>query len=130
MTESRPVVLVVEDEGLLAMWAEEALREGGYDVLVAGDGEGAMASITQHGTELAGLVTDIRLGEGPDGWEVARAAREANHAIPVVYMTGDSAADWAANGVPKSGMLQKPFTPTQLLTALASLQNEQDSSLE
>ncbi len=44
-------------------------------------------------------------------------------------MSGDSATDWAAQGVPKSIMLQKPFVEAQLLTAISSLLIEIDSSL-
>ena len=53
------------------------------------------------------LVTDINLGrEKLDGWEVARHAREIDPAFPVVYMSGDSAEDWASMGVPNSIMLE------------------------
>ena len=31
-------------------------------------------------------------------------------------MTGDSAADWAAEGVPNSTLLQKPFATAQMIT--------------
>ena len=70
------------------------------------------------------LVTDINLGRDKlDGWEVARHAREADPAFPVVYMSGDSAEDWASKGVPNSIMLAKPFAPAQLVTAVAQLLN-------
>lgn len=127
---AKPMLLVVEDEPLVALEVEDTLRDGGYDVLSANNGDAALDAIEKHGRDLAGLVTDIRWQIGPDGWEVAVAARKANHTIPIIYMTGDSAADWAVKGVPKSVMLQKPFTPSQVLTALANLQIEQDSSLE
>jgi len=35
-----------------------------------------------------------------DGWEVARAAREIDPSMPVVYMTGSHSDDWASRGVP------------------------------
>lgn len=41
--------------------------------------------------------------------------------MAVVYMTGDSAADWASEGVPSSVMVQKPFAMAQLITAVSSL---------
>ena len=70
------------------------------------------------------LVTDINLGrEKLDGWEVARHAREIDPAFPVVYMSGDSAEDWASKGVPNSIMLAKPFAPAQLVTAVDQLLN-------
>ena len=104
-----------------------ALEEGGFEVVVAGSGIEALSALDEMAERLAGLVTDIRLGSGPDGWEVARHGRELRPDLPVVYMTGDSAADWAVKGVPKSVLLQKPFAPAQLITAISTLMNERDS---
>jgi hypothetical protein len=50
-------------------------------------------------------------------------AREINPSFPVVYMSGDSAEDWASQGVPNSIMLSKPFAPAQLVTAVSQLLN-------
>ena len=45
------------------------------------------------------MLTDIRLGAGPDGWSVANRARELNPDMPLVYMSGDSAHQWTEHGV-------------------------------
>jgi hypothetical protein len=44
-------------------------------------------------------------------------------AMPVVYMTGGHGRQWLSKGVPQSVLLQKPFVPTQILTAVAKLLN-------
>jgi CheY-like chemotaxis protein len=67
------------------------------------------------------LITDIKLGSKMNGWEVARHARQTYPGIAVVYMSGDSAADWTAEGVPNSVMLQKPFATAQVTTAISTL---------
>lgn len=70
------------------------------------------------------LVTDINLGRDKlNGWDVARHAREIDPGFPVIYMSGDSAEDWASKGVPNSVMLSKPFAPAQLVTAVSQLLN-------
>jgi DNA-binding response OmpR family regulator len=74
------------------------------------------------------LITDIQLGTGPNGWEVGRRAREVVPGLPVVYMSGDSAHDWTAQGVPESVMLQKPFVIAQLVTAITTLLNQASSA--
>ena len=51
-------------------------------------------------------------------------AREVVSGIPVIYMSGDSAHEWSANGVPESVMLQKPFVMAQLITAITTLLNQ------
>lgn len=113
-------VLVVEDEALIRMNLVDAFEAGGYTVNDCGDGNAAIFFIDSS-TELEGLATDIRLGAGPSGWEVAQHARRKYPEIAVVYMSGDSAAEWPANGVPNSVMLQKPFPEAQLITAMSTL---------
>jgi CheY-like chemotaxis protein len=115
-----PPILVVEDEPLVRLTIVEALQEAGYQVIEAPDGTAAMEQV--EGTEsLRGLVTDIRVGPGPNGWEIAHHAREKFGGLPVVYVTGDSGHEWSANGVPQSAVLQKPFVSAELVTALANL---------
>lgn len=69
------------------------------------------------------LVTDIKLRGRMNGWEVAKRAREIDPAFPVVYMTGVAGGDWASHGVPNSILLEKPFAPAQLVTAVSQLLN-------
>jgi CheY-like chemotaxis protein len=73
-------------------------------------------------TAYRALVTDIHLAK-PDGWDVARAAREIDPAFPIVYMTGAAADEWGSKGVPNSVLISKPFAPVQLVTAVSHLLN-------
>jgi hypothetical protein len=43
--------------------------------------------------------------------------------LAIVYMTGDSAGEWAARGIPNSILLTTPFAPAQLITAVSQLMN-------
>ncbi|WP_348629776.1 hypothetical protein [Mesorhizobium sp. M7A.F.Ca.US.011.01.1.1] len=70
------------------------------------------------------VITDIKLGDGPAGWDIGRHVRQAIPAMPVVYMSGDSAGDWRVQGVPESVMISKPFVPAQIITALIQLLNQ------
>jgi hypothetical protein len=76
---------------------------------------------------LRGLITDINLGDGPDGWEVAKRGRELIPTLPVVYMSGASGQDWPPKGVPHSTLLAKPFAPAQHITAISVLLNTRTS---
>jgi DNA-binding LytR/AlgR family response regulator len=73
-------------------------------------------------------VTDISLLGKFNGWEVARAAREVDPNFPVVYISGAAAHEWPAQGVPNSIILQKPFAPAQLTTAVSQLLNERSAA--
>jgi CheY-like chemotaxis protein len=68
----------------------------------------------------AALVTDIDLRDNSSGWEVARRARELFPDLPVVYVSGGSAHEWASRGVPGSVMLTKPFALAQLVVAVSN----------
>jgi CheY-like chemotaxis protein len=111
-------VLVVEDEILILEIVQDALEQAGYAVHAVPSSVAALKVMSEGVAELAGLVTDIRLGEGPSGWDLARHARQNRPDLPVIYMTGDSAGDWAVQGVPRSQIVQKPFVAGQIVTAL------------
>lgn len=115
-----PPILVVEDEAFIRMDLVAILCAGGFTIEESSDGAAAIAQIDAV-LHLQGLITDIRLGSGPDGWAVARHARQKFPNLAVVYVTGDSASDWNAEGVPNSLILQKPYAEAQLMTAIASL---------
>lgn len=121
------LVVVVEDEPLILEMVQEALEEAGFEVLSATSSRSAEEKIGAA-DEIVGLITDVRLGRGPDGWELARAVRTARPGLPVVYMTGDSAGEWSAHGVPRSLIVQKPFAVGQVVAALTGLLNELDST--
>ena len=121
------LILLIEDEELILDFARSALEDAGYEVVPAAEAATALALLDARIEQIAAVITDIRLSApGPDGWEIARRARELKPAIPVVYTSGDSAADWTAHGVPKSVMLQKPYAPAQLITAVSQLLNQAD----
>ena len=118
-----PNILVVEDDPLIQILVGDALGDGGFDAVMAASGEEALTQLQGHKGKYRALVTDINLGEKMDGWEVARHAREVEPDFPVVYMSGNAAADWTSKGVPNSVMLAKPFAPAQLVTAVSNLLN-------
>ena len=130
MSEVPPggVVLAVDDEDLVLDLLVSALEEGGFAVRSVGGGREAIEVIeAATAGDFRGLVTDVNLSRSVSGWDVARRARELDPSIPVVYISGDSGHDWEAQGVPKSTLLQKPFASAQLVVALASLMNAQQS---
>jgi len=124
----QPVVLLVEDEPLVLLTAQDALEAGGFAVVPVQVASEALSVLDTRIAELSGLVTDIRLPGGADGWDIARHARELRSNLPVIYTTSDSASEWAAQGVPNSVVLQKPYAPAQLLTAISALVTAADTN--
>ena len=117
------LVLVAEDETLILMLAKEALEAAGFGVVEASSGASALKYLEEKKQPLRAFVTDVDLGGSLTGWALAKRAREISPELPVVYMTGGGSAEWAANGVPNSILVTKPFAPAQLVTAVSQLLN-------
>jgi len=122
---TKPAVLVVDDEELIRDLVEETLRDAGYDVVTAATDAEALRHLESH-EGFVGLVTDVNLGSSSTGWDIARRAREIGPAIAVIYMTGDSAHEWSAQGVPQSTVVTKPFATSQIAVAIANILNTTD----
>lgn len=120
---SSPSILLAEDEVLIAIHLQSVLEDAGFEVLVASSGKEALAILNGSEPQPSGIVTDINLGEGPDGWDVARRARELSSLTQVVYMSGAASMDYCSRGVPLSLMIEKPFADAQLVTAISGQLN-------
>jgi DNA-binding NtrC family response regulator len=105
------LLLLVEDEMLIRMNLEEELADAGFQLAVTTNGREAMVELEADPARFCAVVTDIRLGRGPDGWDIARRAREVAPDMPVVYISGDSAFEWASRGWPTASWWRSPSTP-------------------
>ncbi len=121
-------VLYVEDEGLIRELVESTLQDFGFAVAVAADGATALAALEQPTAPVQVLVTDVNLGSLPDGWEVARRARELDRGLPVVYTTGAAGPEWRSKAVSNSLLVPKPFTTKQLVRAIVSLLEKSEAA--
>jgi len=117
-------VLYVEDEAMLRTLAAATLEDAGFEVVLAENGNAALEILDENAEPFCAVITDVNLGPGPDGWEIAERARELNSTLPVIYVTGAAGADWKTKRVANSVMLSKPFTPSQIVRALSDLLRE------
>lgn len=113
-------VLVVEDEPQMAGFIARGLRDDGYIVDVAPDGEQAMAHVETHNYDL--VLLDLRLPL-KDGLTVCRELRDRSFKAPILMLTAlDSVTD-IVNGL-NSGAddyLPKPFDFGVLLARMRAL---------
>jgi DNA-binding response OmpR family regulator len=116
-----PFILVVEDEFFLQADLEAALTAGGFATEVVSSGEEALTLLMTKRYDA--LVTDVKLAGVLSGWEVARQIREKDPSFPVIYVTAYEQG-WAANGVPNSLLISKPFRSAKLVAAVSSLLNQ------
>lgn len=112
-------VLVVEDEPDLLRLVATSLREDGYAVDTAADGEDGLYKATAW--EYDAVVLDVML-PGIDGWSVLKQLR-AKKRTPVLMLTArDTVAD-RVRGLDfgADDYLVKPFALTELLARLRAL---------
>ncbi|NQE61715.1 response regulator [Caulobacter sp. RHG1] len=120
----RSLVLIVEDNAGLREASSAILTAAGFEVHQADCVREARTWLETGGTPDA-LLTDINLGEGADGFDLAREARARHPDLPVVYMSALCAGRFAAEGVNSARFVAKPFTARDMLTALAQVLAEQ-----
>jgi two-component system cell cycle sensor histidine kinase/response regulator CckA len=107
-------VLLVEDQAPLRDMLREALQLLGYRVLVAADGEAAIAAARRHRGQLDLLVTDVVMPR-LDGCELARRLSTERPGIRVLYMSGHGIDTATRRGmVEGSTLLEKPFSTETL----------------
>nr|WP_249810929.1 response regulator [Bradyrhizobium sp. 164] len=116
--------MVVEDEAPICSFIEEVLSDGGFEACMVHSGEAALSVFRDGRKRCRALLTDVNLGDGISGWELARQIREITPGFPVVYMTGASAGDWKSQGVADSVLIEKPFVPAQLTAAVSQLKRD------
>jgi DNA-binding response OmpR family regulator len=115
--EPGPKVLLVEDEPMLSELLTEALTDKGFAVHAAPDAMRALEHLLS-GADIDIMLTDIDLGEGMDGAQLARIARELRPKLPIIYASGRrSLGDFRT--VPGSTFLPKPYTLNQIDATIA-----------
>jgi CheY-like chemotaxis protein len=105
-----------------------ALEDAGFSVQSSPSGEQAMRLLDKLHERFCVVVTDINLSDRTLGWDVALHARELSPQMPIVYMTGASADEWASQGVPASILIGKPFTSAQITAAVSQLLGSESSN--
>ncbi len=122
MRPATNAIFIVEDEPLIQEMLQIVLEDSGFEVNMAYSSMEAIATLEAQPSKFQALITDVNLSHSElTGRDVAKRARELKPDLPVVYMTGDSAHEWTSVGVPNSVLLMKPFTFSQLVTAVSQL---------
>jgi two-component system, OmpR family, KDP operon response regulator KdpE len=110
---------VVEDESRIARLVRDYLEHAGFEVLVAGDGEVALASARRSRPDL--VVLDLGL-PGRDGLDVARTLRQTS-SVPIVMLTarGEQVDKLRGFEAGADDFITKPFAPAELLARVQAV---------
>jgi CheY-like chemotaxis protein len=117
---SRPLrVLMVDDEPMMTKAVVRMLKPSGHLVTVAGSGEEALEKLAEQSFDV--VVSDVGMGAGMNGWELADAVKRRWPDVRFLLATGWGAAldltEARTRGV--DGVLAKPYQPAELLQALS-----------
>ena len=118
-------ILVVEDEMKIARLVRDYLEHAGFDVIVAGMGEAAIASARGRRPDL--VVLDLGL-PGRDGLDVARELRRSSE-VPIVMLTarGDETDRIVGLELGADDYVVKPFSPKELVARVRAVLRRTDA---
>jgi CheY-like chemotaxis protein len=118
-SESKPVVLVVEDEFLVRMTQVDILREAGLKVLEAQDADEAF-EVLKARPEIRVVLTDVDMPGSLDGFEFARLAAQGWPAVGVLVISGKRAPE--PRDLPERAVfIQKPLRAARLVEQVRAL---------
>jgi DNA-binding response OmpR family regulator len=115
-------ILVVEDEQHIADGLRFNLEAEGHEVMVAPDGERALASILEDRRSFDVVVLDVML-PGRDGFAVASALRSAGQFLPILMLTARNRPEDVLRGFEAGAddYLPKPFELAILIARINGL---------
>jgi len=86
------ILLLVEDEAIIALALAQTIRNFGYEVIIAHSGEEAV-KLCMDSDAIKLVLMDIDLGQGIDGPESARRIL-AGRSLPIVFCTSHSEKEY------------------------------------
>lgn len=119
--EQRPVILVVEDEVLLRIFASDFLEEAGFKVFEAVNADEALA-VLQARPDVQAILTDIEMPNGSmNGIALARDVRARWPGVCIIVTSGRATPrpeDELPADVP---FISKPYSPVTILDLLQNM---------
>jgi two-component system, OmpR family, copper resistance phosphate regulon response regulator CusR len=113
-------ILVVEDDRKIAGFIEQGLREEGYVVDLARDGD--EATMLAHVNEYDVILLDVMLPK-KNGFQVAMELRSEGRTTPILMLTSRDAVEDVVRGLDSGAddYLAKPFPFDELLARIRAL---------
>ncbi len=113
-------IVVVEDDNDIADLLDMYLRQGGFKVVLAPDGESGLAAVQRH--DPAMVVLDVGLPGGMDGFDVLREIRRSG-SVPVMMLTAreDEIDRILGLELGADDYVLKPFSPREVVARVKAI---------
>mgnify|MGYP005845481385 CR=1 FL=1 len=121
--DEQPIILVIDDDPAMQTVLEIALREAGYRVEVASDGQEGIAKLVSLRPNL--VICDIMMPQ-MDGVEAFQHMKDQlqEDGIPIFIITALNRKPWFADLEAEGAVIiQKPFDIEQVLSLIQTMLN-------
>jgi two-component system chemotaxis response regulator CheY len=123
MTGKMQKVLVVDDSPTIRRHLGTILRDGGFDVIEAGDGAEGTARVNED-PDIGMVILDVNM-PNMNGLEMLQRIKQSdrNAGLPVVMLTTEAEVEMIeqAKRAGAAGWIVKPFKPELLLAAVRKI---------
>ncbi|WP_332872611.1 response regulator [Allopontixanthobacter sediminis] len=111
------LILVVEDDGILAMSIEQALLDGGAgEVVLCNSTEAALAFLRERKPDA--IILDVHLADRDDGWAIAELLDDVGPNRPRIVFSTGAPQDIPEKIADLGPVLVKPYEPAELIEAI------------
>ena len=118
----RGKVLIVDDSVMVRQMVSFTLKDAGFDVIEAENGQDALNQLSRQAVDL--IVTDLNmpLMDGISFIAAARAQPPGKY-VPILMLTTESQAEMKQKGkaAGATGWIVKPFDPPKLIAVIAKV---------
>lgn len=124
MSQTKPLILLVDDEELLRSGVQEMLEIHGYAVITAQNGRIALECVDAHPVDL--IVTDLVMPK-MDGIDFVEQLRKIKPDLPVIVVSGSTRNIMQRYGIDNiqvpgaNASLPKPFRSVDLIAEIQRL---------
>jgi two-component system cell cycle response regulator CtrA len=124
----QPKILLVEDNLLLRWWALSSLDYEGFIVKAPESVEEAFRLSMVYPFDV--LITDLRLPNGHNGFEVLEGVRKFRPKVLAVLISAEADGDLAARARSAGFdfVIEKPFPPAELVSTVLTLTAKQPAA--
>ena len=114
-------VLVVDDEQRMRSLIKDFLKQKGYNILEAGDGEEALSVFEENMNKIKLILLDVMMPK-LDGWSVLRQIRQTSK-VPIIMLTarGEEQDELFGFELGVDEYISKPFSPKILVARVEAI---------